>query len=56
MVAVNWLGGIVDAPTAVSGTSAPLAASVPMGVFGVVFGIILVAFLVWYVMNRRRGE
>jgi hypothetical protein len=56
MVGINWLSGTVDAPTTVSGTGAPVAAKVPMGVFVVVFGVILVAFLVWYVMNRRRGE
>lgn len=40
----------------VQGTSAPVGANVPMGVFVVIFGVVLGVFLVWYVVNRRRGD
>jgi hypothetical protein len=43
---------VTPAPV-VQGTAAPMTVGVPMGVFVVVFLVILVAFLVWYVMNRR---
>jgi hypothetical protein len=39
----------------VQGTAAPVSVHVPMGVFVVMFGILLGIFLVWYVINRRNG-
>ena len=47
---------LAEVAPVIRSTNTPVAANVPMGVFVVIFGVILGVFLVWYFVNRGRGE
>ena len=53
---ILWMAEIPAPVNRVTSESDVMLPNVPWNVFGIVFGVVLAAFLVWYVLNRRRGE